>query len=57
MQTLLAIKTFLESIEAQSLSTAIRESENGYTYFLTTHTMAMTVFAGLVAMMDLVRDR
>ena len=53
MQTLLALKAFCESIEAQSLSTAIRESENGYTYFLTTHTMAMTVFAGLVAMMDL----
>lgn len=53
MTTILAIKAALEAFEETSLSTTIRESVNGYSVLLTMHTMAMTVFAGLVAMMDL----
>ena len=53
MTTLLAIKAALEAFEETSLSTAIRESVDGYSVLLTIHTMGMTVFAGLVAMMDL----
>jgi hypothetical protein len=47
------IRGWFEFVDALPSSIAIRESLNGYTYLLTTHSISMAVFAGLIVMMDL----
>jgi hypothetical protein len=48
-----SIRAWVEWIDAQPSSAAIRESLNGYPALLTFHVITMCIFAGLILMMDL----
>lgn len=47
------LRQLFEYVDALPSSVAIRESVNLYSYILVTHVAGMSVFAGLVLMMDL----
>ncbi len=49
----MSLRTLFEAIASQPSSVAIRESIYGYPALLTSHVVAMCLFAGLIAMMDL----
>ena len=50
---LLPLRSLFERVDGLPGSVAIRESLDFYSYILTAHVVSMTVFAGLVLMMDL----
>ena len=49
----MSLRTVFEAIASQPSSVSIRESIYGYPTLLTSHVVAMCLFAGLIAMMDL----
>ena len=49
----MSLRTVFEAIAAMPSSIAIRESIYGYPFLLTSHVVGMSVFAGMIAMMDL----
>src|SRR6266545_1318500 len=50
---LIPLRSLFEQVDALPSSVAIRESLDFYSWILVSHVVSMTVFAGLVLMMDL----